>query len=115
MTEVYIDGFDQGQFTSRSVVEALANLDPLAGVDTNARAIVTARRYSDKTMAVRLPDKLAGIIFRLKQDAGYLGYAIVPKDKHLRCRDLGEFISEGEAKQAIGDEYAKRDGQVQRM
>jgi hypothetical protein len=78
-------------------------------VDTSSRAIVTATRFTDATKAEALPNKLAGIIFRLRNEEGYLGYAIRAKNKRLTCRDLGGFDTEPAAKQAIADEFAKRE------
>jgi len=108
MTE-YVDGFVIGKFRARPLMEALTDLDDSGRIDTSSRAIVTAKRFTDASKATALPDKLAGIIFRLRNETGYLGYAIMAKDKRLRCRDLGGFSSDTAAKQAIADEYAKRD------
>ena len=108
MTE-YVDGFVIGKFRPRPLMEALTDLDDKGRIDTSSRAIVTARRFTDASRVTALPDKLAGIIFRLRNEDRYLGYAITPKDKRLRCRDLGGFPSDSAAKQAIADEYARRD------
>ena len=108
MTE-FVDGFVIGKFHHRPLMEALTDLDASGNVDSSSRAIVTAKRFTDASKAKALPDKLAGIIFRLRNEERFLGYAITPKDKRLRCRDLGGFASDGAAKQAIADEYAKRD------
>ena len=107
---IFVDGFVVGAFQSRPLMEALTDLDPAGAVDTSSRAIVTAKRFTDASKTTALPDKLAGMIFRLRNETGYLGYAITAKDKRLRCRELGEFGSDSAAKQAIVDEYAKRDG-----
>ena len=106
----YVDGFVVGTFRDRPLMEALTDLDAQGGIDTAARAIVTAKRFSDATKTTALPDKLAGIIFRRRDGKSYLGYAITGKDRQLRCRDLGGFGSDAAAKQAIADEYGKRDG-----
>jgi hypothetical protein len=107
---VYVDGFVVGKFHNRPLMEALTDLDASGAIDTSSRAIVTARRFTDATKTSALPDKLAGMIFRLRNEQGFLGYAITAKDKRLTCRDLGEFGSDSAAKQAIVDEYEKRDG-----
>ncbi len=107
---VHVERFDLGAFQPRPLMEALANLDRFGKIDTAARAVVTARRFTDAGMLTRLPDKLAGLIFRLRDASGYFGYAFTAKDKRLRCRDLGAFGTEAAAKQAIADEYGKRDG-----
>jgi len=107
---VYVDGFVVGQYRPRPLMEALADLDAEGAIDTSSRAIVTAQRFTDASKTSALPDKLAGMIFRLRNEQGYLGYAITAKNKRLTCRDLGAFGSDSAAKQAIVDAYEKRDG-----
>jgi len=112
---VYVDEFVVGAFRPRPLMEALMDLDASGAIDTAARAIVTAKRFSDASKTTALPAKLAGIIFRRRAGQEepareYYGYAITAKDGRLRCRDLGEFSSDSGAKQAIADEYQKRDG-----
>jgi hypothetical protein len=108
--DIYVDGFVVGTFRDRPLMEALTDLDAAGAIDTSARAIVTAKRFSDASKTTALPDKLAGIIFRRRDGQEYFGYAITAKDRQLRCRDLGGFGSGNAAKQAIADEYGKRDG-----
>jgi hypothetical protein len=108
--DAYVAGFDLGTFQPRPLIEALTNLDASGWIDTSSRAVVTARRYTDASKSTRLPNKLAGLIFRLRNNEGYRGYAITAKDKRLCCRELGGFASDDEAKQAIAEEYGKRDG-----
>jgi hypothetical protein len=107
---VFVEGFVVGEFHHRPLMEALVDLDASGAIDTSSRAIVTAKRFTDASKSSALPDKLAGMIFRLRNEQGYLGYAISAKDKRLTCRKLGEFGSDGAAKQAIVDAYEKRDG-----
>ena len=107
---VYIDGFVVGTFRDRPLMEALTDLDASGVIDTAARAIVTAKRFSDESKTTALQDKLAGIIFRRRDGKAYVGYAITGKDRQLCCRKLGGFGSDSAAKQAIADEYGKRDG-----
>jgi hypothetical protein len=99
----YIDGFVVGQFRTRPQMADRTDADA-------SGALVTAKRFTDASKATALPDKLAGFIYRLREEKGYLGYAITAKHKRLRCRDLGAFGSDTAAKQAIVDEYEKRDG-----
>jgi hypothetical protein len=106
----FVNEYVIGKFQERPLMEALTDLDPTGAIDTAARAIVLAKRFTDATKVKALPDKLAGMIFRARNRSEYLGYAITAKDKQLRCRELGTFSSDGAAKQAIVDEYEKRDG-----
>jgi hypothetical protein len=108
--DVFVEGFVLGRFRDRPLMEALTDLDAAGAIDTASRAIVTAKRFADASKTTALPDKLAGIIFRRRDGQQYYGYAITAKDRQLRCRKLGGFRSDGDAKQAIADEYGKRDG-----
>lgn len=99
----FVDGFVVGEFRNRPLLAARTDL-------AASGALVTAKRFTDATRAVALPDKLAGFIYRLTGSQGFLGYAVTARTRKLRCRELGEFPSDAAAKQAIGDEYAKRDG-----
>ena len=99
----YIDGFVVGEYRNRPLMAAGTAPDA-------SGALVTAKRYTDASKATALPDKLAGFIYRLGEEQGFLGYAVTAKHRRLRCRSLGGFTSYSAAKQAIVDEYGKRDG-----
>jgi hypothetical protein len=99
----YIDGFVVGKFRNRPLIAPLAQPDA-------SGALVTAKRFTDASRSTALPDKLAGFIYRLGEEQGYLGYAVTAQHRQLRCRELGGFGSDNAAKQAIVDEYGKRDG-----